>query len=154
MLISTTPLRLIVKCFALLAILCALPLAAQHAAPSAPFLATNDFLLRSAGFRVKFANDDKGRRAMKALPPHRFVIHTANGAQTYVYADPGRCNCVFSGTIDNFRNYRDLLRNPKPGADDVAPDYKTQASALLADPTPLGDVDDPDTLAEYLRDGL
>lgn len=128
------------------------PLAAQHAPQSQPFLEKNDFFLRSAGFRVKFANDASGQRAMRALPPHRFVIHSAKGEQTFVYADPGRCNCVFTGTADNYRNYRDILRNPKPGVDDVAPDYKTQASALLADPAPIGDVDDPDTLAQFLRD--
>ena len=144
MLISTTPLRLFVKCFALLAILCALPLWAQHSAPSTPFLEKNDFLLRSAGFRVKFANDELGRRALRALPPHRFVIHTREGARAYVYADPGRCNCVFTGTLDNFRNYQDILRNPRPGVDDVAPDYKTQASALLVDPDAIG-LDDPNS---------
>ena len=148
MLISTTPLRLIVKCFALLAILCALPLAAQllaqHATPSTPFLEKNDFFLRSAGFRVKFANDELGRRALGALPAHRFVIHTREGGRIYVYADPGRCKCVFTGTLDNFRNYQDILRNPRPGVDDVAPDYKTQASALLADPDTAG-LDDPNS---------
>lgn len=157
---SVTPPRLVVKCFTMLTMLCALPLVtqfaapliAQHAVPSTTFLETNDLFLRSAGFSVKFANDAAGRRALKALPPHRFVIHTKDGRQLYVYADPGRCNCVFTGAINNFRSYQDLLRNPLAGVDDVAPDYKTQASALLADPTPIGDVGDPDTVAEFLRD--
>ena len=40
-----------------------------------------------------------------------------------------------------------------PQADDVAPDYKTQASALLyGDPYDWDNLDEPDGVAEYLRD--
>ena len=40
-----------------------------------------------------------------------------------------------------------------PQADDVAPDYKTQASALLyGDPYDWDNLDEPDSVAEYLRD--
>ena len=39
--------------------------------PSKPFLDKNSFDLTSAGFRVQVANDEAGRRAMEALPPHR-----------------------------------------------------------------------------------
>lgn len=150
MAMSVTPLRLVVKYLTMLAVLCAFPLVtqfaaplfAQHAVPSTPFLETNDLFLRSAGFSVKFANDAAGQRALKALPPHRFVTHTKDGTQVYVYADPGRCNCVFTGRINNYRSYQDLLRNPLVGVDDVAPDYETQASALLMNPDAIG-LDDP-----------
>lgn len=110
----------------------ALPLAAQHATPSRPFLERAGFLLESAGFRARFANDEATRRALQALPPHRFVVRGAGDAARYVYADPGACNCIFTGTRDAYLSYQDMLRNPRPGVDDVAPDYKTQASALLA----------------------
>ena len=40
-----------------------------------------------------------------------------------------------------------------PQADDVAPDYKTQASALLyGDPYDWDNLNEPDGVAEYLRD--
>jgi hypothetical protein len=39
------------------AVLLAWPLAAQHAAPSKPFLEKTGFYLRSAGFRIQLAND-------------------------------------------------------------------------------------------------
>ncbi len=140
---------------ALTVALLAWPLAAEHATPSKPFLEKNAFYLRSAGFRIQLANDAAGQRALKALPPHRFVIHRAGGAPRYVYADPGMCNCIFSGSQDNYKSYLDILRQPLPGVDDVSPDYKTQASALLlAQPVDFGMTDGDDSMADYFRDYL
>lgn len=133
----------------------ALPLAAQRAAPSKPFLEKNAFYLRSAGFKIQLANDAVGQRALRALPPHRFVIHKAGGTPRYVYADPGVCNCIFSGSLDNYKSYLEILRQPLPGVDDVSPDYKTEASALLMDqPIDFGMTNDDDSLADYFRDYL
>lgn len=131
------------------------PLAAQHVTPSKPFLEKNAFYLRSAGFRIQLANDAAGQRALKALPPHRFVVHKAGGVARYVYADPGMCNCIFSGSADNLASYREILRQPIPGVADVSPDYKTQASALLMDePAYFGALDNDNTMADYFRDYL
>ena len=47
--------------------------------PSKPFLDKNSFYLSSAGFRVQVANDAAGKKAMHALPPHRFVVHRDGG---------------------------------------------------------------------------
>src|SRR5271169_6233145 len=66
--------------------------------PSKPFLERNSFLLSSAGFRVKIANDPAGQKALRALPAHRFVIHRDGGVAHYVYAEPVRCVCIFIGT--------------------------------------------------------
>lgn len=136
--------------------LLAFPLAAQHVAPSKPFLEKNAFDLRSAGFNIRLADDPASRRALKALPPHRFVIHTkAGGGPRYVYADPGVCNCIFSGTRDNYKSYLEILRQPIPGVADVSPDYKSQASALLMDePAYFGALDNDDSMADYFRDYL
>ncbi len=135
--------------------LLAWPLAAQYAPPSKPFLEKNGFYLESAGFRVRFANDEASRRALNALPPHRFVMHKAGGTVHYVYADPGHCKCIFSGSVDNYKNYRDILAQPLPGVDDVSPDYKSQAGALLMDePVYFGAIDNDDSLADYFRDYL
>lgn len=122
--------------------------------PSAPFLQKNGFYLESAGFRAKFANDADGAKALRALPPHRFVVHnTANGPR-YLYADPKTCVCIFVGNRDNFLAYQDILRRPLPQADSVAPDYKSQAGALLADdPIPADGIDwQPDSMAAYFQD--
>ncbi len=132
------------------------PLAAEYVAPSKPFLEKTAFYLRSAGFNIRFANDDpKTERALRAMPPHRFVIHTLSGAPRYVFADPGVCNCIFSGSRDNYESYLSILRQPIPGVADVSPDYKTEASALLMEqPIDFGMVNPDDTLSDYFRDYL
>ncbi|MFO1111682.1 MAG: hypothetical protein U1E61_21120 [Bradyrhizobium sp.] len=134
-------------------LLCASLLVALEV-PSKPFLDKNSFYLSSAGFRVQVANDAAGRKALRALPPHRFVIHRyGNNEVRYLYAEPNHCVCIFIGNEDAYRSYRDMLARPIDQPDNVAPDYKTQASALLyGDPYDFNSVDEPNTLAEYLRD--
>src|SRR5215218_56194 len=68
--------------------------------PSKPFLDKNSFYLSSAGFRVQLANDAAGKKALHALPPHRFVMHRyGNGNEVrYLYAEPNHCVCIFIGT--------------------------------------------------------
>ena len=129
---------------AVFAALGALPLAAQHSPPSRAFLERTGFLLESAGFRARLANDDTTRRMLQALPAHKFVVHNESGDARYIYADPGVCNCIFTGTRSNYLSYRDMLSNPLAPVDDVAPDYKSQASALLAnDPVHAEELNDP-----------
>jgi hypothetical protein len=137
---------------ALVLLLCAsLPLALET--PSKPFLDRNSFFLSSAGFRVQLDNDAMGKKALRALPPHRFVMHKIGDQVRYFYAEPIHCNCIFVGTPAAYQAYRDMLRQPLQQADDVSPDYKTQATALLdGAPVWLNTLDEPDTLAEYFRD--
>ena len=100
--------------------------------PSKPFLDKNSFYLSSAGFKVHFANDAAGKKALHALPPHRFVIHNLGGGNVrYLYAEPQHCVCIFIGTKDAYQSYRAILTQPMPQPDDVSPDYKTQVSSLL-----------------------
>src|ERR1700754_4052139 len=121
--------------------------------PSKPFLDKNSFFLSSAGFRVQLADDEAGRKALRALPPHRFVMHQIGDQVRYFYAEPKYCNCIFVGTPAAYEAYRDMLRQPLQQPDDVAPDYATQATALLdAPPVWLNTLDEPDTLAEFFRD--
>jgi hypothetical protein len=121
--------------------------------PSKAFLDKNSFYLSSAGFRVKVADDAAGQKALRALPPHRFVIHR-NGTQVrYLYAEPNHCVCIFIGTEDAYRSYRDMLAQPIDQPDNVAPDYKTQADALLyGDPYDFNSVDEPNSVAPYVSD--
>ncbi|HEY0219711.1 MAG TPA: hypothetical protein VGC26_08100 [Afipia sp.] len=120
---------------------------------SEPFLQKTGFYLSSAGFRVKFASDSAGQKALSALPPHRFVIHTVNGTDHYLFADPKVCVCIFVGNKDNYLSYRAILAQPLgPSPDDVAPDYKTNAEVMLNDPLGTGSIYEPDTIADYLQD--
>ena len=132
-------------------LLCASLLTALEA-PSKPFLDKNSFYLSSAGFRVQVANDEAGRKAMHALPPHRFVVHRTGNDVRYLYAEPNHCVCIFIGTQANYQDYRDILAKPVDQPDNVAPDYKTQASALLyGDPYDWNNLNQPDSIADYLR---
>jgi hypothetical protein len=137
---------------AIVLLLCTSLLVALEA-PSKPFLEKNSFLLSSAGFRVKLANDAAGQKALRALPAHRFVMHRNGGNVRYLYAEPNHCVCIFVGTQANYQDYRDILSRGLPQADDVAPDYKTQAGALpYGDPYDWDNLNEPDSIAEYLRD--
>jgi hypothetical protein len=138
---------------AIVLLLCTSLLAALET-PSKPFLDKNSFYLSSAGFRVQVANDAAGRKALNALPPHRFVVHRyGNNEVRYLYAEPNHCVCIFIGNQEAYQNYRDILAKPIQQPDDVAPDYKTQASALLyGDPYDLNSIDEPNTLAQQLQD--
>ena len=121
--------------------------------PSKPFLEKNSFYLSSAGFRVRLANDPAGQKALRALPAHRFVMRKFGDDVRYLYAEPQHCGCIFVGTRQNFQDYRDILSQPPLQADDVSPDYKTQAEALLyGDPYDFDSLNDADSLAEYFRD--
>ena len=92
-------------------LLCASLLAALEA-PSKPFLDKNSFYLSSAGFRVQVANDAAGKKALHALPPHRFVIHRTGNDVRYLYAEPNHCVCIFIGTEAAYQNYRDTSPSP------------------------------------------
>jgi hypothetical protein len=119
--------------------------------PSKPFLDKNSFYLSSAGFRVQVANDEAGRKAMHALPPHRFVIHRTGNDVRYLYAEPNHCVCIFIGTQEAYLNYKDILAKPIDQPDNVAPDYKTQASALLyGDPYDWNSLNQHTSIADYL----
>src|SRR5216684_4085204 len=120
--------------------------------PSKPFLEKNSFYLSSAGFRIQLANDPAGKKAMRALPAHRFVIHKLGDEVRYFYAEPQHCVCIFVGTAQAYQTYRNILSQPLQQADDVSPDYKTQAGALLyGDPYDFNSLNAPDSIADYLR---
>ena len=134
---------------ALMLLVCGTVLVALET-PSKPFLDKNSFYLTSAGFRVQLANDEAGRRAMNALPPHRFVVHHYGNDVRYLYAEPLHCVCVFIGTKDAYMNYRAILSQPLPESDDVAPDYKAQTNELLVG-DPVDMIGQPPYAAEYFK---
>ncbi len=136
--------------FSTMALMVALitPLSAQQTTLDKPFLDTNDFYLRSAGFRIKFATDAADRQVMDRLPMHRMVAHKSASGLHYLFADPKICVCIFIGTTDNLASYRSIVANPVPRVDNVPANYRTQASALLSD---MSDIED-DSLADYFRE--
>jgi hypothetical protein len=135
---------------AVVSLFCAAVLAAAEA-PSRPSLEQNSFYLSSAGFRVQVANDAIAKKALRALPAHRFVVNGAGDAVRYLYAEPQRCVCIFVGTQKAYDNYRKILSEPLKPTDNSAPDYKTQAGVLLSgQPLRQSTLRDPTTLSDYL----
>jgi hypothetical protein len=136
---------------AIVLLLCASLLVALETL-SKPFLDKNSFYLSSAGFRVQLANDAAGKKTLHALPPHRFVMHQAGDSIRYFYAEPQHCVCIFVGMPAAYEAYRNMLSQPLEQADNVAPDYKSQASALLnGTPVLLNTLNEPDDLIDYFR---
>lgn len=123
-------------------------------APSTPSLQKLGADMEAAGFKARFANDAAGKMALSKLPSYRFVVHNTPNGPRYLFADPSKCMCTFVGTRDNYLNYQDLVRGGLPQADYVAPDYKTQASALLADDPIQSDSVywEPDSISDAFRD--
>jgi len=135
---------------AVVLLLCAFVLAAEEA-PSRPSLEKDSFYLSSAGFRVQFANDPAGQKALRALPAHRFVANGVGDGLRYSYAEPQHCVCIFVGTQQAYDNYREILRQERKPAHTVSPDYKTQAGVLLSNqPLRQSTRRDPTTLSDYL----
>jgi hypothetical protein len=120
-------------------------------APSRSSLEKNSFYLSSAGFRVQVANDPAGRKALHALPAHRFVANGVGEALRYFYAEPEHCVCIFVGTQQAYDRYLKILNQPLKPTDSVAPDYKTQTGMLLSgQPLRQSTRGDPTTLSDYL----
>ena len=131
--------------------LCA-PLLVALEAPSKPFLDKNSFYLSSAGFRVQLANDPAGKKALHAMPPHRFVMHQIGDQVRYFYAEPQHCVCVFIGTTQAYNTYRNMISAQSDQPDFVSADYKTQIGLLLnSQPVGLETLDDPGGLAAYFN---
>ena len=143
-------LRALRVCPAVALSLCAFGLAAAEA-PSQLSLEKNSFYLSSAGFRIQFANDPAGKKVLRMLPAHRFVVNGVGDAVRYLYAEPEHCVCIFVGTQQAYDRYRDLLSQPLKPTDNVPPDYKTQAGVLLSgQPLRQSTRGDPTTLSDYL----
>lgn len=138
----------ILMAWATISLIASEPFTPSFAQATKSFLDSNDFYLRSAGFKVKFANDAAGQKALRDLPAHRMVMHKSANGVRYLFADPKICVCIFVGTAGNLQSYRDILANPLPSADNVSPDYKTQASAMIGDMSNI----ENDSLADYLRE--
>jgi hypothetical protein len=87
------------------AVLCAMSGAAQ-----AQQQLVTDMKLEDSGFIMRRADTpDKLRRA-QLLPSRQFVARVKDGKRYYLYADTELCKCVFVGSPDALRTFRDLRR--------------------------------------------
>ena len=68
-----------------------------------------DSLLAEAGFVRKDADTPERMAALKALPPHQFVLRNSNGSVKYMYADPIACGCIYVGGQRAYDQYRQTM---------------------------------------------
>jgi hypothetical protein len=127
------------------------PRPAAAADQARPALDQNSLYLRSAGFGVKIANDPAGKKALHALPAHRFVLNGTGEAARYFYAEPDHCSCIFVGTQQAYDRYLKFVSSPQKATDNPSPDYKTEAGVLLSNqPLRQSTFADPTNLSDYL----
>lgn len=70
---------------------------------------TTDDLLAQAGFVRRDADTPDRIAALKALPPHQFVLRNSNGSVKYMYADPIACGCIYVGGQRAYDQYRERM---------------------------------------------
>lgn len=68
-----------------------------------------DDLLVEAGFAVRKTDSPERVAALKALPPHQFVMRNSNGSVKYMYADPIACDCIYVGGQRAYDQYRQKM---------------------------------------------
>ncbi len=78
----------------------------------------SDNNLAEAGFVAKKANTAERMAAIRALPPHQFVMRTHNGQPRYLYADPTGCSCIFVGDQTAYDRYRQRMAAAQTATDD------------------------------------
>lgn len=73
-------------------------------------------LLAEAGFVRRDADMPDRIAALKALPPHQFVLRNSNGSVKYMYADPTECDCIYVGGQRAYDQYRQKMASRVPDA--------------------------------------
>ncbi len=68
-----------------------------------------DDLLAEAGFVRRSADTPERMAALKALPPHQFVMRNSNGSVKFMYADPIDCDCIYVGGQHAYDQYRQKM---------------------------------------------
>jgi hypothetical protein len=90
-----------------------------------------DMKLEDSGFVMRRADTpDKLRRA-QLLPSRQFVARVKDGKRYYLYADTELCKCVFVGSPDALRTFRDLRRPQQ--ADNVMPSGMSPTTEVIDD---------------------
>jgi hypothetical protein len=71
---------------------------------------TTESLLSEAGFRELSADTPEKISHLQTLPTRKFVKRNRDGQSYYVYADPEYCKCLYVGTVQQYGQYRSLVR--------------------------------------------
>ena len=103
---------------------------AYAALPALAQLAT-DMKLEDAGFVMRRADTSEKMRRAQLLPSRQFVARVKDGKRYYLYADTELCKCVFVGSPDALKTFRDLRRPQQ--ADNVMPSGLSPVNEVIDD---------------------
>jgi hypothetical protein len=67
-------------------------------------------MLTAAGFQMKPADTAEKLAHLQTLTPGKIVRRERNGEPSYVYADGNVCKCLYTGTEQQYQEYRKLAR--------------------------------------------
>jgi hypothetical protein len=71
-----------------------------------------EHMLAASGFAMEPANTPQTQNELALLPPHQLVLRSTGApgeAQTYAYADPDICHCLWVGNAQNYQYFEHLL---------------------------------------------
>lgn len=97
------------RCSCLAAALTGITFLVAACADSEAEAPVKDSLLAEAGFVRRDADTPERLAALKALPPHQFVLRNSNGSVKYMYADPTACGCIYVGGQRAYDQYRQTM---------------------------------------------
>lgn len=90
-----------------------------------------DMKLEDAGFVIRRADTEDRLKRAQLLPARQFVGRVKDGKRYYLYADTELCKCVFVGSPDALKTFRDLRRPLQP--DSVMPSGASAATDVIDD---------------------
>jgi hypothetical protein len=76
-----------------------------------------DMHLEDAGFIARVADTPAQIARLRTVPARKFIRRTKAGRAYYMYVDPDTCKCVFLGSEQAMKTYRDMAaaRLQQPG---------------------------------------
>ncbi|MGH2343485.1 hypothetical protein ACRC7T_18625 [Segnochrobactraceae bacterium EtOH-i3] len=91
------------------AILATLAFVGLAAAGCVSSVQSEENMLSAAGFNVRVADTPEKVASLKRLPPHQFVVQEKKGKTVYLFADPTICGCLYYGSPENYKQYRQMV---------------------------------------------
>ena len=77
-------------------------------------------LLTEAGFQMKAADTPEKTAHLQELKPGKIIRREQNGQASYFYADRNLCNCLYTGTEQQYQEYRRLARQQNVADEDAS----------------------------------
>jgi hypothetical protein len=81
-------------------------------------LEARESLLLKSGFTIKSADTTQRQAILSRLPANQFFERNKDGRVLFVYADPGRCSCIYIGDAAAYDQYQSALIEYQSGRDD------------------------------------